>query len=170
MTDFKSLNGFDVKDAEARNKLQSMFNFTHNFNLTKNDMIVTLTYEDDTSEVISARNDANLHIVLNNDKTIGKIYGNIMVVFPATVGVNPAKHIRIECSGVDLDLTNNMNITGAGLRILFVEGDVVNDTTELSYALHTNDKLIIDTPVSSITTMIHYIFLANVLFIEDFGD
>ena len=156
--------GLDARVTELETDYNKLFNFTHNYHLNSSDMGAIITDGDNLETQISVRNDSNLHIVLNEDKTIGKIYGSIFVNVDSAI-----THLKVVATGIGIGNTSDISITGCGVRSTFTSSGI-NDVGELTYTLKNDDTLVIEMDTGQYTRSQHFTFLGTLLFLEDFGD
>ena len=132
------------------NQVKNQFNFT---------------YADVTCSLSSGSLDANnktLHVAKNSDGSIAKIYGRLRY------NGNPGATLTCTSGDTGLRPTTDITFEGCCLRITGAgTGDLV---TYQTYTLHTNGTVTTEFSAYSGATRMDILFMANVLFITDFGD
>ena len=109
-------------------------------------------------------NETNIQVATNEDGTVGKIYGHIIVT-----GTETSNDITVTIPATKLRPEEALTINGIAMRNIYT-AQGLNDTGMHSISIATNGNVTITMPSNGIIARQDLNLIACLLFLTDFGD
>ena len=137
----------------------SKFNFT-NFDIYTSSQMSTTRG--------TLRSESKVQVATNDDGSIGKIYGNVMVDNVQTT-TGQSNEFQVIIPNTKLRPSSLINITGCAIRAIYTSNGL-NDFIVASYSIDTNGTLTLSLYSNPLVTSSRYTLIGCLLFLKDFGD